>query len=175
MPVLYRFVTARLGPDRETVTELVQSTLCKVFENLRRYRGEASLVTWACGICRFQIFALYRQRKRSPQQVELMEETAEIRGALESLSGEPRDPEERLRREQLVRLVHLTLDHLPRRYSQALDWKYNEGLSVQEIADRLEVSAKAAESVLSRARAAFRDAFTTISGEMSKGAGVATS
>ncbi len=42
---------------------------------------------------------------------------------------------------------------LPRRYAQALAWKYTDELSVAEIAHRLGVSAKAAESLLTRARA----------------------
>ena len=58
--------------------------------------------------------------------------------------------------------MHEALDYLPSRYSQALEWKYCEGLSVNEIAERLEVGAKAAESVLSRARVAFREAFATL-------------
>jgi RNA polymerase sigma-70 factor (ECF subfamily) len=47
---------------------------------------------------------------------------------------------------------------LPQRYGDVLEWKYIDGLEVAEIARRLEVGPKAAESVLGRARAAFRDA-----------------
>jgi DNA-directed RNA polymerase specialized sigma24 family protein len=39
--------------------------------------------------------------------------------------------------------------------------KYVEGLSVMEIAQRLGVGTKAAESLLTRARTAFRDAYTS--------------
>jgi DNA-directed RNA polymerase specialized sigma24 family protein len=60
-------------------------------------------------------------------------------------------------------LVRLTLDQLPARYGDALEWKYVEGLSVKEIAVRLGVGPKAAESLLTRARQAFRDAFATLS------------
>jgi DNA-directed RNA polymerase specialized sigma24 family protein len=54
------------------------------------------------------------------------------------------------------------LDQLPTRYGDALEWKYGEGLSVKEIATRLGVGPKAAESLLTRARQAFRDAFATV-------------
>jgi DNA-directed RNA polymerase specialized sigma24 family protein len=60
--------------------------------------------------------------------------------------------------------VQLTLDYLPARYGDALEWKYIEELSVGEIADRLGVGYKAAESLLTRARAAFRDAFSSVGG-----------
>jgi DNA-directed RNA polymerase specialized sigma24 family protein len=58
--------------------------------------------------------------------------------------------------------VHLVLDALPAHYANALEWKYLEELSVAEIAGRLGLGEKAAESLLTRARAAFRDAFTTL-------------
>jgi RNA polymerase sigma-70 factor (ECF subfamily) len=51
---------------------------------------------------------------------------------------------------------------LPRRYSDVLEWKYIQGLSVKEIATRLGVAPKAAESTLNRARSAFRDGFATV-------------
>ena len=41
-----------------------------------------------------------------------------------------------------------------------LEWKYIDSLSVNEIASRLGTTTKAAESLLTRARNAFREAFT---------------
>jgi RNA polymerase sigma-70 factor (ECF subfamily) len=62
-------------------------------------------------------------------------------------------------------LVRLVLDHLPARYGDALEWKYVEGLGVKEIARRLEVTPLAAESLLGRARRAFRSAWHGLTGE----------
>jgi RNA polymerase sigma-70 factor (ECF subfamily) len=70
------------------------------------------------------------------------------------------DPEADGCRRELSRLVQSTLDELPRRYGQILEWKYIQGCAIYEIADRLGLSYKAAESTLTRARSAFRDAFT---------------
>lgn len=58
--------------------------------------------------------------------------------------------------------MQLVLDHLPPRYSHALEWKYLEDLSVHDIAARLQCTPKAAESLLTRARDAFRDAFAAV-------------
>jgi len=71
-------------------------------------------------------------------------------------------------REEIRRLVQVALDQLPRRYGDALEWKYIDGLSVREIAERLSVSAKAAESLLTRARVAFRDVFLALGGTMGR-------
>ena len=62
------------------------------------------------------------------------------------------------------RIVEATLDSLPGRYGEVLEWKYIDGLSVTEIAARLGVGAKAAESLLTRAREAFRDAIKELFG-----------
>jgi DNA-directed RNA polymerase specialized sigma24 family protein len=72
-----------------------------------------------------------------------------VRAALESLSALGADgPRERLLRREVGALVRRTLDQLPARYGDALEWKYVEGLSVKEIAVRLGVGPKAAESLL---------------------------
>lgn len=88
--------------------------------------------------------------------VELVEDLPEVRAALDSLDA--------LQKRETARLVQVVLDRLPSRYGDALEWKYIEGLSVAEIAERLGVATKAAESLLSRARAAFRDAFSAVQG-----------
>jgi RNA polymerase sigma-70 factor (ECF subfamily) len=59
-------------------------------------------------------------------------------------------------------MVQATLDALPARYGDVLEWKYVHGLSMQEIAERLGMTPKAIESLLTRARAAFREAFKTL-------------
>jgi RNA polymerase sigma-70 factor, ECF subfamily len=163
-PGLYRFALARLGHDADAAEEVAQAALCKVVRKLHTYRGEASLFTWVCTFCRWEISAWHAQRTRRGVAVELVEESAEVRAALESLSVLGADgPRERLLRGEIGALVRLTLDQLPVRYGDALEWKYVEGLSVKEIAVRLGVGPKAAESLLTRARQAFRDAFATLS------------
>jgi RNA polymerase sigma-70 factor (ECF subfamily) len=160
---LYRFALARLDQDRELAKEMAQAALCKAFEKLDTYRGEAPLFSWLCSICRFEIsgyFRRERRERRAPQQLDLLEEGAEAAGALQSLGVAADDPESRLLRGEVARLVHLTVDHLPPRYGLALEWRYADGVAVPEIAARLEISYKAAESLLSRARQAFRDGFS---------------
>ncbi|HEV8241931.1 MAG TPA: RNA polymerase sigma factor [Thermoanaerobaculia bacterium] len=172
-PGLYRFALARLGHDADAAEEVAQSALAKVVRKLHTYRGEASLFTWVCTFCRWEISAWHAQRSRRGVAVELVEESAEVRAALESLSAIGGDgPRERLLRREVGALVRLTLDQLPVRYGDALEWKYVEGLSVKEIAVRLGVGPKAAESLLTRARQAFRDAFATISPGLPDGRGL---
>ena len=161
---LYRFALARVDQDAELAREVAQAALCKAFEKLHTYRGEAPLFSWLCSICRFEISAHFRRRRRAPVALSLVEEDGEVRGALESLLSAGDDPEAGALRHEVARLVHLTVDHLPPRYAEVLEWKYTDGSSVNEIADRLGLSPKAAESLLGRARRAFRDGFSSLSG-----------
>jgi RNA polymerase sigma-70 factor (ECF subfamily) len=162
-PGLYRFAMVRVDYDEDAAEEVAQSTLCKAISKLDTFRGEAALFTWLCTFCRHEISAYYRKRSRAPVGVDLTEDSPEIRAALESLGNAVADePGKAFDRRELGRLVQIALDALPIRYGNALEWKYLDGLSVKEIAGRLDLSAKAAESLLTRAREAFRDAFTSM-------------
>jgi len=152
VPALYRFARRRLDHDRELTQEVVQSTVCKVIEKLDSYRAEASLFTWLCACCRNEIAAHYRRLGRRPKEVELDERIAETASAGDGL-------EDRLSGVERAERVHIALDRLPSAYARAVEWRYLEDLPVTEIARRLESSYKAAESLLSRARTAFRRAY----------------
>jgi RNA polymerase sigma-70 factor (ECF subfamily) len=158
-PRLYRFALSRLG-NEDASEEIVQRVLIRAIDRLHTYRGEAALLTWLCTFCRREI-AQWREHEGKDREISFSDDRPELRAALESIAALPSDdPEYELRRRELTRIVQLTLDHLPARYGDALEWKYIQGLSVDEIANRLGVGYKAAESLLTRARAAFREGFT---------------
>jgi RNA polymerase sigma-70 factor (ECF subfamily) len=48
---------------------------------------------------------------------------------------------------------------LPARYARALEWKYGDGFSVDEIARMLGLTTIAAQSLLARARVAFKQSW----------------
>ena len=134
----------------------------KAVTKLATFRGEAQLFTWLCTFCRHEISAFYARARRTPPTTALVEDSPEVRAALESLARTASAPDSLVHREETARLVHVALDRLPARYGDALEWKYVDGLTVAEIAARLALSPKAAESLLTRAREAFRDAFATM-------------
>lgn len=158
-PRLYRFTAARIGHDDAAVKDVVQRTLCRGIEKLGSYRGEAALYTWLCTICRREISDHLRRRSRIEAR-EVPFDDSGIRAVLEALeTGPASDPVRGAERAQLSALIAAILDHLPARQGNALEWKYVEGLSVREIAARLRVTETAAQSLLARARRAFRDGF----------------
>ena len=163
-PALYRFALARLDHDADAAGEVAQAALCKGMSKLRTFRGEATLLTWLYTFCRRELYARHARDQRFPQ-VELAEDDPEVRAALDSLrAAASPNPEHELERSRLAVRVRHVLDALPSHYADALEWKYIDGLPVREIGVRLGLGAKAAESVLTRARRAFRDAFGAAAG-----------
>jgi RNA polymerase sigma-70 factor (ECF subfamily) len=166
-PGLYRFVLSRLGQNEAATEEVVQNALCQAISKLETYRGEAVLFTWLCTFCRHEMSAFMRNDKRVFGQIHLVRETPEVQASLESLLAVAEDrPDQSALRQEISHLVQTALDALPSHYASALEWKYVEGLSVKEIASRLETGPKAVESMLTRARAAFRDAFSSLQGSV---------
>jgi RNA polymerase sigma-70 factor (ECF subfamily) len=154
VPALYRFASRRLDGDRELTSDIVQTTLCKAIAKLSTFRGDAALMTWLCACCRNEIAGHFRKKMRPIREVDL--ETVEETSAAKLGSVAPEGPENEALRSETSRLVHVALDELPPHYGQVLEWKYLENLPVNEIATRLELGPKAAESLLTRAREAFR-------------------
>lgn len=160
-PGLYRFALGRLRGDRELAREIVQTTVCKALAKLASYRGEAPLAAWLCACCRNEMRMHYRQLGRQPPVLALDDDLDD--GAALPLPAPGEHPEGSLLRREEAGRVHRTLDLLPPRYARALEWKYLERASVEEIAVRLHLGGKAAESLLSRARRAFREGYQRLS------------
>ena len=161
-PRLFRFTMTRTDGNADLAEEVVQRTMCIVVRKMGSYRGEALLFTWLCQICRNELVSVFRQRGVVGRNSIPFEDIPEIRAALESMTDAPDNPENERASNELARFVRVTLAHLPLRYATALDLKYIKGCSVAEIADEMNMSTKAAESVLSRARAAFKEGFRSL-------------
>jgi RNA polymerase sigma-70 factor (ECF subfamily) len=164
-PRVYRFALPRLDRNTDTAKDVVQATLIKAMRKLGDFRGEAALFTWLCQICRREIADHVRTQRRHSEKVVLIEDSAEVRAALESIEAPAGDdPLRRCDDAELKQLVHAVLDRLPSRYGEALEWKYVEGRSVEEIGDLLGIGHTAAQSLLARARVAFRDGLEAVFG-----------
>jgi RNA polymerase sigma-70 factor (ECF subfamily) len=159
-PRLFRFAMLRLR-DEDAAEDVVQATLVQAVRRIGTWRGEAALFTWLCTICRREI-GDWAQRRSRRVLVPLADDDPDVRAALESIGASLDGPDAEVTRREVGRLVQQALDYLPPRYSRALEWKYLEELSVQEIAARMQTTPKAVESLLTRARAAFREGFAAL-------------
>jgi RNA polymerase sigma-70 factor (ECF subfamily) len=156
-PKLYRYARHRL-PSEADVEEVVQTVLTQAARRLETYRGEATLLTWLIQICRHEIS---RQLGIIGKQRDIMLPFLNddlLRSVVESIAADPLDnPEQQARRSELINLVQFALDQLPQHYAEVLELKYVEGFNSQEIAARLQTSDQATQSLLARARRAFRE------------------
>jgi RNA polymerase sigma-70 factor (ECF subfamily) len=126
-PRIRRKVEASIrgAADREDLSsEILQAVLA----SLRRgsFRGECALGTFVHAVARNKV-AEFLRRPRRPT-VELPE----------SLSDPAPGPEELALRAETARAVNEALERLPPKYRQVLYLYYYEGLSISEIATRLE-------------------------------------
>jgi RNA polymerase sigma-70 factor, ECF subfamily len=164
-PRVYRFALPRLNGNADVAKDVVQTTLIKAMRALGDWRGDATMFTWLCQICRRQIVDQVRSQRRHSAKVVLIDDSEEVRAALESIEAPATDdPLRGADRAELRRLVHSVLDRLPQRYGEALEWKYVEGHSVEEIGARLGIGQTAAQSLLARARVAFREGIEAVFG-----------
>ena len=164
-PRLASFVVRRSGLDPATVEDIVQSTLIKAMRNLSSYRGEASLFTWLTQICLHELADVTRKSARRPGHASLDEPATLMRLSPQLHASPIFEPEATVAAELHRAAVMGALNALPKHYAMALEAKYGDGLSVVEIAELLGVTPIAAQSVLARARAAFREHWLKIDAE----------
>jgi RNA polymerase sigma-70 factor (ECF subfamily) len=160
-PRLFRFALRRCR-DRVAAEDIAQATLCRSLESLRTYKGEAALMTWLCTLCRREMSSRWSTDAASTS---LYEDDPAIRAALDALlASEMDEPLAAATHTQLRQSVLIALDYLPPLYADVLERKYVREMSVDAIAAELGRSAKATESLLTRARESFRETFSLLQG-----------
>ena len=154
-PRLYRYARHRLG-NLADVDEVVQVTLTQAARRLDTYRGEAALLTWLVQICRHEISRVLKRDSRADMMQPFLNDEL-LRAVVEQVADEQPSPELEASRGEVISLVQFALDQLPEHYAKVLEMKYVLGLGSREIAEELGNSDEATQSLLARARRAFRE------------------
>jgi RNA polymerase sigma-70 factor (ECF subfamily) len=157
---LMRFVGRKVR-NHEDVEEIVQESLIAALDSLPVFRGECALFTWLCSIARHEIADFYRRKK-------IKQIVFSRLPFLKDLVCDALGPELAYQELETKRKIVRTLKNLSEGYSQILRLKYIDGLSMKEIAQRLEITVKAVESRLTRARLAFQKVYVNEERERSK-------
>ncbi|MBT8099719.1 MAG: RNA polymerase sigma factor [Gammaproteobacteria bacterium] len=160
---LYRFALVRLSDDPDAAREIAQIVLSKAVRKLHTYRAESALFTWLCAICRNEVSDWLSRQGRYRQHIVLTEDFPEVQAAVDSFQSPiAENPEAQYQRVERLRLIQVALDRLPPKYGDVLEWKYVEGHSVRDIAERLELGQEATQSLIARAKRAFADVYSTL-------------
>jgi RNA polymerase sigma-70 factor (ECF subfamily) len=149
---LFAFIAGRLDGPRADAEDAWQDTWLSALRALPRYRGESRLFTWLCGIARHKVADHHRRRGQRAVAAAVEMDAVDLshlldRGPL---------PDELLRQETVRAQVVEALALLPDDYRAALVQRYADGESVDAVAASIGRSYKATESLLARARQAFR-------------------
>lgn len=151
LPSVWRYAFAQLAGHVAAAEDVVSETFLAAVRQVARLRPEGGSVGgWLIGIARHKVGDVRRRRGR------VRTGPVPDEPARDDDADGPAAPLEAAETRAQVAAV---MDGLPDDQRQALEWKYLDGLSVRDIARRLGRTEKAAETVLYRARNAFREAF----------------
>jgi RNA polymerase sigma-70 factor (ECF subfamily) len=139
---VFRFAARFLG-DREEAADIAQETFLRLYRNAAAYRPEAALRTYLFRIARNLCLDLVR-RKRPVLMAELPEQP----------TGD--HPYEALVGAEHVEALSRALAELPETQRSALLLRHDEGLAYAEIAEAMNTTVPAVESLLVRARKTLR-------------------
>jgi len=133
--------------------EIVQDTIMAAFKGLDRFDGRSSLKTWVYRIAinRSKEKLKYKSRlKRSGNVISLMAE-----GDEDYIGFEPANyfhPGDQMESKEKLEILFLGISNLPVNQQKALTLNKLEQLNIRETAEIMDMSYKAVESLLSRAK-----------------------
>ena len=146
---IWRCVARRVGPHATDVADIVQETFLAAARSARTFDpARGSLWGWLSGIARRQAALHFRRKQTRP----------EASGGDELAAAAAESPDQ-LGLAETATAVRQVLGGLPLDYETLLVGKYQDGLSLDELAQAENCSVDAVSSKLARARRAFREAY----------------
>jgi RNA polymerase sigma-70 factor (ECF subfamily) len=136
---LYRYAL-RMVSSPDAAEDLVQATLIKAYASLRRCRDPERFGSWVFRILSNRCKDYLKSRRRRDTSLE------------ETWPGEGPDPEEDAARAELRERVAEAMERLPPSQREAFILKHIEGLSYEEIAERVGTSVGSLKMRVFRAR-----------------------
>jgi RNA polymerase sigma-70 factor (ECF subfamily) len=137
--------------NSEDAEDVAQEVFIQVFRSIDQFKGDARLSTWIYRITTTKALDHIRSRKRKKRFAFI----TSLFGPNDELIHEPVDfhhPGVTLDRKEQAALLFRMIDQLPDNQKLAFTLHKTEELSYQEIADVMELSVSAVESLLFRAR-----------------------
>lgn len=148
LPSLWRFAYFRVKGDRHLAEDIVSETVLALIKAVAASDVDVLCPSaWMRSVAAHKIQDHFRAVARVQH---LIDQAAANVG-----QNQPDQPACEVEEQRVA--VRKVMDHLPEPHRLALEWKYVDHLSVQEIAKRMAMTEKAVESILFRARRDFRE------------------
>src|SRR5438874_8910686 len=140
--------------------DLAQEVFLRVYRTRKRYHPQAKFSTWLFTIANNLALNALRSRRRKPALSLPPQESGPLgaRPAEQLLAARSPAPGQRLQQQELAAIIRAALESLNERQRMAVVLHKFEEMNYAEISQVMGLSTKAVKSLLSRARAALRDA-----------------
>ena len=147
-------IVLRMCRDAEEAAEVLQDTLLGIAANIRRFRGDSSLITWAYTIAR-----THRGRRRRARSIESKASHLRVDCGphFDRLAGDQLTPYDRIADEELRERLRDAIALLSSVDREILVRRDVEGFSANEVASALGLTVPAVKTRLHRARVATRE------------------
>lgn len=150
-PRLLRYLQRKL-PGKEDAEEMLNDIFFAAIDELPLFRKKSNINTWLFKIARNKIADFYRKRKI--KSVLLSQAPF-----LEIIANEISQPEFQFEKNKIRDKIEKAFNSISIQYQKILHLHYEERIPVKELAVILNLSFKATESMLFRARICFRQAY----------------
>lgn len=148
VPSIWRFVFFRVRKNAHLAEDIVSETVLALVDAVTADKQIDHPAAWLRTVATRRIQDHFRAVARVEKLLE--------NGQQVSRSADREDAPAKHEQAERRQTVRDALDELPENYRLAMEWKYVDKLGVREIAERLNTTEKAAESILFRARNSLR-------------------
>jgi RNA polymerase sigma-70 factor (ECF subfamily) len=150
-PKILNYLTKRL-PTQEDAQEILNDVFLDAIDTISMLRTSNNLQAWLYQIAHHKTVDFYRKRKIKSIILSQIP-------YLEIVDAEVHQPEFQFEKDKVRDKIESAFKSLPDLYRKILKLHYEDKISVKEIAVILELSFKATESLLFRARQSFKLAY----------------
>lgn len=147
-PKILRYLTKKL-PHKEDAQEIVNDVFLEAIDSLALLEKEENIQAWLYKIAHNKMVDYYRKKKIKSLLLSQVP-------YLDIVAQEVHQPEFQFEKDKIRDKIETTLHQLSDKYQKILRMHYEENIPVKEIAVIFNLSHKAAESLLFRARKEFQ-------------------
>lgn len=148
---ILNYLSKRL-PSPQDAEEITQDVFLEAIDSLPLFRGETTVLNWLYKIAHNKTVDFYRKRKIKTILLSQMP-------FFETVSQEIHQPEFQYEKNRIRDRIEAAFHLIPSHYQKILRLHYENGLKVKNLAFIFNLSFKATESLLFRARESFRQAY----------------
>lgn len=150
-PKILRYLAKRL-PSRQDAEEIMQDVFLEAIDSLPLFRGETTVLNWLYKIAHNKTVDFYRKRKIKSILLSQIP-------YLEIVASEINQPEFQFEKNKIRDRIEQAFHLIPLHYQKILRLHYENSMRVKKLAVIFNLSFKATESLLFRARKSFIEAY----------------